>query len=70
MVPNSGNVEYLKDGENCLLYKQGDIEDAISKIEKICMDEKLREKLIKGGIKTVSERKWENIEKEVLSLYE
>lgn len=70
VVPNSGNVEYLKDGENCLLYKQGDIEDAISKIKKICMDEKLREKLIKGGIKTVSERKWENIEKEVLSLYE
>ncbi len=30
VVPNSGNVEYLKDGENCLLYKQGDIEDAIT----------------------------------------
>jgi len=24
-VPNDGNAEYLRDGENCLLYEQGDI---------------------------------------------
>ncbi len=70
VVPNDGNIEYLKDGENCLLYKQGDIDDAINKIEEICSNKNLREKLIKGGIKTANERKWENIEKEILSLYE
>ena len=70
VAPNNGNIEYLKDGENCLLYEQGNINDALDKIEKICSDKNLREKLIKGGIKTANERKWENIERDVLNLYE
>ena len=36
VVPNNGNHEYLVDGENCLLYPQGDIDAAISAIEQIC----------------------------------
>lgn len=69
-VPNEGNREYLKDGENCLFYKQGDIDEAVEKIEKIVKDEKLREKLAKNGRKTAEERDWKKVEKEILKLYE
>ena len=69
-VPNEGNREYLKDGENCLFYKQGDIDEAVEKIEEIIKDEKLREKLAKNGRKTAEERDWKKVEKEILKLYE
>ena len=32
VVPNEGNKEYLKDKENCLFYKLGDIDEAVQKI--------------------------------------
>lgn len=70
VAPNDGNIEYLKDGENCLLYTQGNIEEAVEKIEMIRNDEKLRTKLIKGGQSTAKSREWKKIEKEILSLYE
>ncbi len=69
IAPNGGNIEYLKDGENCLFYKQGDIDDALEKIEMLVSDEKLRNKLIKNGRKTAEERDWKKIEKEILELY-
>lgn len=69
VAPNEGNIEYLKDNENCLFYKQGDIEEAVNKVEEIRNDKKLREKLIKGGVKTVKTRDWNNIEKEILKMY-
>ena len=68
-VPNEGNREYLKDGENCLFYEQGNIEEAVKKIERIVNDGKLREKLAQNGRKTAEERDWEKIEKKVLELY-
>lgn len=70
VAPNDGNIEYLKDGENCLLYEQGNIEEAVEKIEQIRTDKKLRDKLIKGGQETAKSRSWDKIEKEILSLYE
>ena len=70
VAPNDGNIEYLKDNENCLLYEQGNIDDAVKKIELIRNDKKLRDKLIKGGIKTAQSREWKKIEKDILSLYE
>ena len=70
VAPNEGNIEYLKDKENCLLYEPGNIDDAVQKIELIRTDKKLREKLIKGGLKTAESREWKKIEKEILSLYE
>ncbi len=70
VAPNEGNIEYLKDNENCLLYEQGNIDDAIDKIESISKNKKLREKLIKGGIETAKSREWKKIEKEILRLYE
>ena len=68
-VPNDGNKEYLIDGENCLFYEQGNIDDAVEKIELIASNKKLREKLISNSKKVVAERSWDNIEKEVIELY-
>ena len=70
VAPNGGNIEYIKDEENCLFYEPGNIEDAVEKIEKLRKDKKLRDKLIKGGLKTAKSREWKKIEKEIVSLYE
>ena len=69
VAPNEGNIEYLKDKENCLLYEQGNIDSAIEKIEEISKNEELRSKIIDGGIKTAKSREWKNIEKDILKLY-
>lgn len=69
VVPNDGNVEYLQDGENCLFYQRGNIEEAIQKIENITKDKKLREKLIKNGQETAKSRSWKNIEEEIIKVY-
>ena len=70
VVPNDGNSEYLVDGENCLLYEQGDIDSAVSKIESIVSDKKLVEKLVKGGLATAKKYEWSKIENSIVSLYE
>lgn len=69
VAPNEGNIEYLKDGENCLLYEQGNIDDAVEKIESIRKNKELREKLIIGGLKTAKSREWKKIEKDIIKLY-
>lgn len=69
VVPNDGNSEYLVDGENCLLYKQGNIDEAVSKIEKLVADKNLRDKLITGGINTAKKYEWNKIENSILKLY-
>ena len=38
VVPNDGNIEYLKNEENCLFYKLGDIDSAIHSIERLISD--------------------------------
>ena len=68
-VPNGGNREYLKDGDNCLFYEQGNIAEAVQKIEQIVGDEELRRKLVKNGRKVVEARDWNEIEKKVMELY-
>ena len=70
VAPNGGNVEYIKDKENCLFYEPGNIEDAVSKIELLMTDEKLRQKLIKGGLETAKSREWSKIEKDIVSMYD
>ena len=69
VVPNDGNIEYLKDENNCLFYEQGNIDDAIEKIERIRNDSKLREHLIQNGLKTVEQRNWKKIEEDIKKLY-
>ena len=68
--PNDGNMEYLKDRENCMLYEPGNIDEAVANINEITEDEKLRNQLIEGGLKTAKSREWKKIEKEIINLYE
>jgi len=67
---NGGNVEYLEDHKNALLYEKGDIDAAVSAIYEICSDSELREKLYKNGLETAIGRDWNNFEQEILSLYD
>lgn len=69
VAPNGGNIEYIKDEENCLFYEPGNINDAVEKIERLAKDSKLRDKLIKGGVNTSKAREWKKIEKEIIELY-
>ena len=69
VAPNGGNREYLTDGENCLMYPLGDTDKAVEAIARICSDEKLRESLYQGGIKTAQSRDWSEIKDEILHLY-
>ena len=68
VAPNHGNVEYLVDGENCLLYEQGNIDHAVKLIEEVCNNPTLRQKLFAN--KTAVSRDWRIIEEEILSLYD
>lgn len=68
-APNGGNVEYLKDGYNCLFYEGGNLEQAISCIERIAEDEALRKTLAAGAKETVAQRDWDSIEEDILRLY-
>lgn len=70
VVPNGGNVEYLKNEYNCLFYEQGNIDDAVEQINRLVNDEKLRDKLIKNGLETAKVRSWNKIEKDIENLYE
>ena len=69
VAPNGGNIEYLKDKENCLLYEPGNIDDAVDKIEMLINNKTLRDKLIKGGLKTAESRSWDKIENCILDIY-
>lgn len=66
--PNGGNVEYIKDNYNCLFYNT--VEEGIEKIEELSNNSKLRDKLIKNGLETAKSRSWDNIEKDIIKLYE
>lgn len=70
VVPNEGNIEYLRDGENCLFYKQGNINDAVAKIEEVVKNTRLRNELIKHGRETAESYEWQSLEERICSLYE
>ena len=69
VVPNDGNVEYLKDEENCLFYKKGDIEGAVRSIERLVSNEELQQHLYENGLATAKKRDWKNFKDKILSLY-
>lgn len=69
VAPNGGNQEYLKDEENCLFYQQGNIDEAVEKINKIVNDASVRNELSVKGKKTAENRSWDKINKEVLEMY-
>ena len=70
VVPNDGNIEYLKNEENCLFYKLGDIDSAIQSIERLISDIKLQQRLYENGLDTAKKRDWKNLKNQILSLYE
>lgn len=70
VVPNGGNVEYLVDEENCMMYPQGDIDKALQCIERIVTDSELRDKLYHKGLETAKARDWSTIEEDIVHLYE
>ena len=70
VVPNGGNKEYLRDGENCLFYKLGDINDAVKAINRLISDENLQELLYENGLKTAKKRDWENFKNRIINLYD
>jgi glycosyltransferase involved in cell wall biosynthesis len=70
VVPNGGNEEYLKNGENCLFYKLGDIVSAVKCIENLISNENLQQHLYENGLATAKQRDWANFRDEILSLYD
>lgn len=70
VAPNCGNVEYLVHEGNCLMYPQGDIQAAVSAIDRICSDVLLQNTLAQNGRETAQGRDWEKLRQEVLKLYE
>ena len=70
VVPNEGNQEYLRDGENCLFYQLGDLDSAIKNINKLIIDEELQNKLYENGLITAKNRDWKNFRHQIIKLYD
>ncbi len=70
VVQNEGNKEYLRNEENCLFYRLGDIDSAIKNINRLINDDKLQESLFKNGLITARNRDWKNYINQVIQLYE
>ena len=70
IVLNGGNKEYLKDGENCIIYKLGDIDGAVDSINRLVSDKKLQEYLYINGLITAQERDWKKFRDKIISLYD
>ena len=70
VLSNFGNAEYLTDGENCLLFNEGEDVKAAELIHRLATDFDLRTKLAKNGLDTAQSRDWSTIESAVVSLYE
>ncbi|MBO5374010.1 MAG: glycosyltransferase [Clostridia bacterium] len=67
--PNDGNVEYLRDGENCLFYNGDDLSTAVNAIERIANDAELRKTLFENGLRTADSREWENFREDIINAY-
>lgn len=66
---NDGNKEYLEDGKNCLIYPNGDVEQAVQCIERIIYDSNLQNVLYTNGVKTAQSRDWETIKDSIIDVY-
>ena len=70
VLANDGNAAYLRDGENCLLFDEGEDDKAASLIEQLVADPELREHLREGGLETARSMDWTSITDQILALYE
>ena len=69
VAPNGGNAEYLRDGENCLLYPLGDEDAALRAIERIAQEKELRKKLRAEGMRTAERRDWKLLRGKIADQY-
>lgn len=69
VVPNDGNIEYLEDEKNCLMYPAGEFEMAVSQIKRIVSDNELQCKLYMNGIETAQKRSWEYVCADIEKVY-
>lgn len=69
-LPNEGNLEYLKDGVNCLTYDRGDTKAAMDAIYRICNEPALRQTLYENGLATARSHDWRTVEDDILALYQ
>ena len=69
VCPNGGNSEYLINEMNCLLYAQGNFEEARRAIYRLKDDPELRSSLTAGGLETAKSRDWSSLEEEIAALY-
>lgn len=67
---NEDNKEYLKNEENCLLYKLGSINSGIECINRFISDEQLQQKLYKNDLSTAKQRDWKIINNKIIALYQ
>ena len=49
-----GSGEYLRDGENCLLFEAGDAGELAAALQRLADDPELRRRLREGGLATAS----------------
>ena len=70
VIPNGGNLEYLKDEENCLMFESGDHDTAVAQIQRIVSDKTLRDKLESNGKQLANDYSWEAVEDQIVKLYE
>lgn len=66
---NDGNKEYLEDGKNCLIYPNGDVEQAVQCIERIIYDSNFQNVLYTNGVKTAQLRDWETVKDSIIYTY-
>ena len=69
VVPNGGNQEYLRDGENCLFYQSGNLMQGLDQIRRLCEDGALRQRLAEGAKMTTKGRSWNELREEILQFY-
>ena len=69
-ILNDGNSEYMVNGENCLTYTAGDIEEACMQIQRILDDDELRKHLVENGLTTARDRDWKLVKDEIVGLYQ
>ena len=70
LVQNGGNSEYVRDGENCLVYPRGDPAAAAGAVERIVQDAGLREKLRAEVLKTADAHDWQDLKAGIVEQYQ
>ena len=57
----TGIEEYVRDGADALVVKQGDVEAARQAVQRLIEDEELRRRLIENGLETARQFNWDSL---------